>query len=150
MKPLALAVMLASSACASAPPEPAAQPNGTIEITLERTVCFGMCPEYKVTLREDGTVTYAGRQFVRVAGEHTWKIDPAAVRALAAEMEKAGFFDMQDTYRAMITDHPTTYTSLTIGGRSKKIMDYVAGPPKLKEIETRIDVVSGAKGYVSI
>jgi hypothetical protein len=145
-----LAAMVASAACASASPGPQTQPTGPIEITLERTICFGMCPEYKVTLRGDGTVTYVGRQFVRVTGEHTWKIDPAAVRALAAEMEQAGFFQMEDKYTALITDHPTTYTSLTIGGRSKKIMDYIAGPPKLKEIETRIDVVSKAKGYVSI
>lgn len=151
MKQLAFVAILASAACASASPRLAAsQPAGPIEISLQRTVCFGMCPEYKVTLLEDGTVEYVGRQFVRVSGEHTWKIDPAAVRALAADMRQAGFFEMQDKYEARITDNPTTYTSLTIGGRTKKIMDYVAGPPKLKEIETRIDVVSGVKGYVSI
>ena len=41
----------------------------------------------------------------------------------------------------MITDNPTTYTSLKIGNRTKKIKDYVAGPPKLKDIETKIDEV---------
>ena len=68
-----------------------------------------------MTLRGDGTVTYAGEQHVKVTGEQTWKIDPAAVRALAKEMEDAGFFELQDEYRAMVTDHPTTYTSLKIG-----------------------------------
>ena len=65
-----------------------------------------------MTLREDGTVTYEGTQHVKVTGKQTWKIDPAAVRALAKEMQDAGFFELQDEYRAMITDHPTTYTSL--------------------------------------
>jgi membrane dipeptidase len=120
-----------------------------VEITLQRTTCFGTCPEYTVTLRDDGTVTYSGRQFVRTPGDHTWKIDPSAVRALAREMEAAGFFEMENAYTARITDNPTTYTSLRIGARSKKIQDYVAGPPRLKDIEAKIDEVSGVKKYVA-
>ena len=120
-----------------------------ILITIERTICYGFCPAYKVSIREDGTVTYTGEQHVKTTGEHTWKVDPAAVRALAKEMQDAGFFEMKDEYRAMVTDNPTTYTSLTIGGRTKKIQDYVAGPPRLKQLENRIDDVSGVKKYIS-
>jgi membrane dipeptidase len=120
------------------------------EITLERTPCFGVCPDYKVTIRGDGTVAYEGRQFVRVTGTRTWKIDPAAVAALAAEMQQAGYFDLQDSYEAHVTDNPTTWTSLTVGGRTKRIKDYVAGPAALKEIEAKIDLVSGVKEYVSV
>jgi membrane dipeptidase len=130
-----------------AAPTPAA---GPIEITIERTACFGMCPDYKVAIKGDGTVTYEGHQFVRVSGTHTWKIDPAAVAALAAEMQQAGYFELQDEYVARVTDNPTTWTSLTVGGRTKGVKDYVAGPPKLKEIEARIDDVSGVKPYLSL
>ena len=138
-------VVVMASAQAPAPSS-SAEP---VEITLQRTPCFGTCPEYTVTLRGDGTVTYVGHQFVRTPGNHTWKIDPAVVRALAREMEAAGFFEMQDSYRALVTDHPTTYTTLKIGTRTKKIQDYVAGPPKLKDIEAKIDEVSGVKKFVS-
>jgi Domain of unknown function (DUF6438) len=126
------------------------QAPGPIEITIKRTACFGTCPEYDVVIRDDGTVTYNGRSYVRIPGQHTWKIDPAAVRALAREMQDAGYFDLQDKYSVMVTDNPTTYTSLTIGGRTKKVMDYIVGPPKLKDLEKRIDAVSDAKKYVFI
>lgn len=119
-----------------------------VTITLERTACFGFCPAYKVTIRGDGTVAYEGGAHTKVLGEQTWKIDPAAVRALAKEMQDAGYFELQDEYRAMMTDHPTTFTSLTIGSRTKKILDYVTGPPKLKDLEARIDEVAGTKKYV--
>ena len=128
---------------------PKAASPGPVEITLERTLCFGTCPDYKVTIRGDGTVTYEGRHFVRVTGTRTWMIDQAAVAALASEMQQAGYFDLQDEYVATITDAPTAWTSLTVGGRTKRIKDYVAGPPKLKEIEAKIDQVSGVKEYVS-
>jgi Domain of unknown function (DUF6438) len=121
-----------------------------IEITIERTPCFGMCPEYKVTIKGDGTVTYTGRQHVRVTGDRTWTIDPAAVRALAREMEAAGYFELQDEYTSRMTDHPTTRTSLTIGARSKKVSDYISGPQKLKDLEQRIDDVAGTRKYVFI
>jgi membrane dipeptidase len=119
-----------------------------IVISLRRTICFGRCPAYSVTIREDGTVTYQGAEFTKISGTHTWKIDPAAVRSLAKEMQDAGYFDLQDEYRALVTDHPTTYTSLTVGTRTKQIKNYVAGPPRLKEIEERIDQVAGTKKYV--
>jgi membrane dipeptidase len=126
------------------------QPAPPLEITLERTACFGMCPVYKVTLRGDGTVVYEGREFVRLMGTRTWTVDPAAVAALAAEMQQAGYFDLQDSYDARVTDHPTIWTSLTAGGRTKRIKDYVSGPPKLKEIEAKIDQVAGVKEHVSV
>jgi membrane dipeptidase len=140
-------VAVLSSAATSASPS-TAPAQGPITITLERTICFGFCPAYRVTIRDDGTVTYEGGQHVKIGGTQTWKIDPAAVRALAKEMQDAGYFELQDEYRAMVTDHPTTYTSLAIGGRTKKIQNYVAGPPRLKEMEERIDAVAGTKKYV--
>jgi Domain of unknown function (DUF6438)/Ankyrin repeats (3 copies) len=148
-----LVVMTAAGAalcgCASSAQTPAKTNTEPVEITLQRTTCFGTCPEYTVTLKDDGTVTYSGRQFVRTPGDHTWKIEAAAVRALAREMEAAGFFELQDTYTARMTDNPTTYTTLRIGSRTKKIQDYVSGPPKLKDIEAKIDDVSGVKKYVA-
>jgi membrane dipeptidase len=140
---------LGASRLAAAPAAAAqAGTSDPVEITLQRTPCFGTCPEYTVTVSGDGTVTYSGRQYVRVSGQHSWRIDPAAVRALAREMEAAGFFELQNEYTDLRTDNPTTYTSLTIGTRQKKIKDYVSGPPKLKDIEKRIDEVSGVRKYV--
>jgi len=124
------------------------QAAGPITITLQRTICFGLCPAYTVTLHEDGSVVYEGREYTKISGAQSWKIDPAAVRALAKEMQDAGYFELNDEYRAMVTDHPTVYTSLTLGNRTKKIKDYVAGPPKLKELEERIDEVAGTRKYV--
>ena len=120
-----------------------------MEITLQRTACFGTCPDYTVTLTGDGTVIYSGRQFVRTPGDHTWKIDAAAVRALAREMEAAGFFELQDTYTSRMTDNPTTYTTLRDRQPHEEDPGLHLGPPKLKDIEAKIDEVSGVLKYVA-
>src|SRR5262245_16121546 len=139
-------LMLASVATAATPQAG----TESIEISIKRTPCFGMCPEYEVVMRDDGTVKYTGRTNVRVEGEQTGKIDPAAGRALAKEMELAGYFDLQDEYTARVTDLPTTYTSLKIGARTKTVKNYFGAPQKLKDLEKRIDEVSGAKKYVFV
>jgi hypothetical protein len=141
MNASAIALLAALTAAPAVAQEP-------VRISLERTACFGVCPVYTVTVADDGRVTYNGRQFVHVAGAREWRIDKTAVRALASEIEKAGFFDMRDEYTALITDQPTTYTTLTIGSRTKRIKDYYGAPAALKEIEHRIDEVSGVARYV--
>jgi uncharacterized protein DUF6438 len=139
---LALAMLTLGGSAARAQ-EPAA-------VTLARTACFGTCPVYTVSIANDGAVRYEGLEHVRVTGTHTWRIDPAALRALADEMEKAGFFEMKSEYTARVTDMPTVTTTLTRGSRTKTVKDYFGAPPALKEIEARIDAVSGAHGYVRI
>lgn len=145
MKPLLAAVLLFA---ASAPA--LAQESPYTRIFMERTACYGTCPVYSVELRENGSVTYTGTQYVRVSGTRRWTVDAQAVQSLARDMARAGFFDWKDEYTAPVMDLPTTYVTLTAGGRTKKIKDHLGAPPALKEIEARIDAVSGARGYVAI
>jgi Domain of unknown function (DUF6438) len=121
-----------------------------IRITLERTACYGACPVYSVVILGDGTVTYTGRTNVRVAGVKTKTIPAETVRDLAHYIESAGFFEMKDEYSALVTDLPTTYVTVTLGRRTKKIKDYFGAPAALKEIEARIDQIAAARGYISI
>ena len=126
----------------------AATPAGKLAISMQRTACFGTCPVYTVRIYEDGLVESPGTRFVKLAGAQSWHVEPAAVRALVAEIDKAGFFEMRDEYTAPVTDHPTTYVTVISGARHKSIKDYCNAPPALKEIEQRIDEVSGVLRYV--
>lgn len=126
---------------APAPPPP-------VVITIERTACFGACPAYSLEIAGDGTVTYQGRQFVRVIGKATAKISPEAVQQLAAEFERIHYFDLQNIYTARITDLPTTTTSIRIGGRFKKVVDHYGAPDELEKLEDRIDEVAGSDRWI--
>ena len=47
-----------------------------IEITLERTVCFGTCPAYaRHPPRRRNRWTFEGREYTKVIGKQAWKID---------------------------------------------------------------------------
>lgn len=141
---------LALAACATAPAPNA--PTAADSLTLERSVCFGFCPDYTVTIRGDGAVSYQGRRFVRVEGAQTAQADPAETARLFARADEAGLFALQNEYRAHITDIPEFRVTYTRGGRSKTIVDYggpMAGMPEsVRELEDEIDRVAGADRWV--
>jgi hypothetical protein len=58
---LALFALAACGRAAEAPQPPANPPAG-FRVSLERTPCFGWCPEYEVSATADGEVAFRGRQ----------------------------------------------------------------------------------------
>lgn len=81
MKIVALAAALACVAACS--PRPASEETAEVqqagasaasEIRLERTACFHGCPEYNVTVSEDGTIRYQGLNNVAQTGVLTGTI----------------------------------------------------------------------------
>ncbi len=142
MKPLLIAPLaaLALAACATAAP-PAPQEPASISLT--RSVCFGFCPDYTVTIESDGDVIYVGRNFVGVTGEQRDHISPEAARALFDMAHAADFYALRDVYRANITDLPTFTVTLTEGDRTKRVVDYagesVGMPRAVRDLEEAID-----------
>lgn len=136
-------------------------PSDTL-ITLERSVCYGTCPDYKVTISADGKVTFQGRQFVKTKGTVQGSITLDGLRQLLAEFDKARYFSLRDKYETEKdgcpedwTDHPSAVTSIRLNGKSKSISHYhgcrdgqVAYPKALTELEDRIDEIVGTKQWI--
>jgi len=100
-----------------------AEPPGRIEqVTLERTVCFGMCPAYRVTISSDGIVRFEGKSYVKVRGIRTKRIDAKALRELADEVARVHYFELRNQYASANdgcpmswTDNPSVTTSVRTG-----------------------------------
>ena len=126
-------------------------------IRLQRTSCYGQCPIYAVTIDARGTVTYDGEMFVRVVGRQTARISPALVAALLASAERIHFFDLSDAYRFIknpdgsemsVTDRPTTFVTITVNGRAKRVEDYLGAPDVLGTFEREIDEAAGTIRWI--
>lgn len=128
------------------PPIPA-DTHGVV-ITLERTACFGVCPDYAVTIYGNGSVIYNGRHLVPVTGIRTSQISEESVRILVTEFYRIGYFSLNDKYTAPVTDLPTTITSITVSGSTKKVIDYYGAPGSLKSLEEKIDSTVGTDKWV--
>ena len=131
--------------------------SGVTEITLERTPCFGTCPVYKVTLQNDGTVIFEGKEYVKEAGRRSGKISAKQFQQLVAKVEQIGFFTLNDEYltkknadgsETRITDMPSRITTVKRGPESKRVRNYFGGPDSLKELEELIDKISNSARWV--
>ena len=128
------------------PPKPTEL--GDVAITLERTACFGQCPAYKLTIFGEGKVVYEGTSFVNATGTQASQISQDKIKELVGEFYQIGYFALKDKYDAPITDLPTTITSITLGGRTKKVVNYHGAPKKLVELENKIDKITDSKKWV--
>jgi len=145
---LAVLAAVALASCATAAPAPPAP----VAITLTRTVCFGFCPAYTVTITSEGDVRYVGERFVNVAGTQTATIPRADVERLLQRFDAIGFDNLRNEYRAQVTDLPTTTITLERNGRRKTVVDYGgtgAGMPEaVRALQDEIDRVANTARWV--
>jgi hypothetical protein len=119
-----------------------------ITISLERTPCFGFCPDYTVTVFGNGTVLYEGRNFVAVEGEQRGQIPQEDVRELVDEFYDARFFNLRDRYEQSVTDLPSQTTTITIDGQTKSVYRYGFEPERLAQLEDKIDEIAQTEKWV--
>jgi hypothetical protein len=81
------------------------------------------------------------------------------VAALLATAERIGFFDLSDQYRTIrnpdgtetiVTDLPTAFVTITRGGQSKRVEDYIGAPQALKQLEQLIDDTARTKRWIRL
>jgi hypothetical protein len=131
---------------------PALRPTSKVSITLERTMCYGRCPVYSVTLSTVSGITFNGYKVVAAEGKHAAAIDPAAIRTLAARFITADFYSMNHEYRANVTDNPTYTLSITIDSKKKEVSDYegqsIGMPAVIKDLERSVDDLAQTQQWI--
>lgn len=160
-----------SSVPGSAPPQlvtelyeagPAAADSGASEdlsnviVTLERTVCYGVCSDYTVTIHGDGAVEYVGRQFVGRRGRVTDRVPPGDVAALVKKLDAAHFDRLYVPIpcpKGIATDNPTSILTVDRGGgRVHRVEHYhgnLCAPPELSVLEVAVDEVAKTSRWTS-
>jgi len=144
---------LALAACAPVAAPAHGQTEAPVEITLERTVCYGFCPAYTVTITGEGEVTFEGRAFVDAIGARHARIPREDVERLLARFDAINFEQLQDEYvNRGVSDLPSKIVTLTRNGRTKRVVDYagqsVGMPPALRQLQDEIDRVANTAQWV--
>lgn len=130
-------------------------PTPTPVITLDRSVCFGSCPVYKVEIYEDGKVVYEGKEFVKKKGIAHSQITKQELEHLVEQFTKINYFDLKSEPDCpqSSTDHPSASTSLKWHGRQNVVIHYhgCSGSEVLKqltELEDKIDTAVNSKQWI--
>lgn len=129
---------------------PLATSQGVV-ITLERTICFGTCPAYLLTIKGDGTVIFDGREYVKSKGQHVTTISHEQVKELVSEFERINYFSFSNFTDYDVTDMPSATTSITINGITKTVDHYYGdrdAPKELFELERKIDEIANSRQWI--
>lgn len=131
-------------------------PDGPIEsvrIVLERGGCFGTCPSYRVELRGDGAVLFHGDGFVTFAGDHQTRVSPNTIECLLQDFRTVDFWSLDPEYISRVTDNSTYRVTLTVGGKTKVLTDYVGQsvgmPAGVTALEQAIDQAASTDTWIT-
>ena len=127
----------------------------TITLTMDGTHCFCLqpgsevscCPQYSVTVDENGTVIYNGGYGAKVRGEKVHSISVSAVRDLVAEFFQIDFFSREDRYEVKklpngnseTIDHAYASTiSIDLDGKKKSVYLFYGAPQELTDLQHKL------------
>lgn len=163
----ALLMLLAVASCQPAHSTADTQRVDADSIVLERSVCFGFCPAYRLTLQPSGAVHFVATTH----GDSVQRADTIAPRTfawLASEAHHSGFYTFpQEIARdstlcaARATDHPTATVTVFRGDSTHSVVDYAGcymghnlsvAPTlaPLRRFESAIDSVAGSKRWLDL
>ncbi|MFD3163763.1 DUF6438 domain-containing protein [Herpetosiphon sp. NSE202] len=154
-----------SQAVSKATPQPSAVPTriqqvpADLEITIRRSMCYGTCPVYEVTIDHTGKVVYEGKDFVKIVGQAETNISNEQLLTLINAFVERNYWDYQASYNegpecvgGSATDNPGAATSITMNGKSKAVWHYYgcrgfAGEDGLFALEKLIDTTVNVKQW---
>jgi hypothetical protein len=122
---------------------------------MERTICFGPCPSYKLSIFENGKVMFIGREFVGHKGEATREMSQENLEALVQKIRDSHFMDIPSSpdCETRYTDHPSVFLTIELDDERNSITHYLGCKgfqyeDELYELEEAIDSLSGAKRWI--
>jgi hypothetical protein len=115
-------------------------------VAVHHTVCFGRCPEYKVTVRKDGMVSYLGMRFSADSGIYTKQIGKKAATEIIDMVAKKRVDTCRGIYDNPIPDLPGLNFSVSRGKNVQRISNANYGPEFLKDAIQAIDALGTPDG----
>ena len=133
-----------------------------LEISLERTMCYGTCPDYTLKIKADRTVVFNGGRFTATKGTARSRITKEKLTALVKEFDRIDFLSYADDYSRgsvcdyYITDLPSQIISIRRNGKTKTVNHYFGCTGKivqeklkpLRELGNLIDTATNSKRWV--
>lgn len=154
-----------SQAVSTVFPQPTVAPTqiqqipSDLEITIERTMCFGTCPVYTIAIDHTGKVRYEGKDFVKTMSPAESSISNEQLLSLINAFVHSKYWDYQNSYRPngpqcenSYTDNPSATTSITMNGKTKSVSHYYGcqgftGEAELIALENLIDQTANSQQW---
>ncbi len=112
-----------------------------ISVSMQRTACFGKCPEYIINMDNKGNVTYTGIRNTPSLGVYKKNIGYPATMNILYSLNQNQVDTCSKLYQARIQDLPGIMYTITYKDSSKRILGAEFGPDFLKETAEAMDKI---------
>ena len=113
--------------------------DATLLVSLKRTPCYGKCPTYRITIKDNGELVYEGKRFVEKLGTYQGSITTEDLENIRRKVVEMDFFSLENAYDVPISDFPTCVTTVRMDGKEKSIMNKQNAPASLRSFEKYVD-----------
>ncbi len=111
-------------------------------VVLQKTSCYGKCPEYTFTLFDDLTCVVDAKRFFKVEGLKEGKISKEQMEAVKEKIKAIGFFNLKNSYdNELVQDIPPTYVSVSNDTITKNIKSRYGSPKGLIELQEMLEKI---------
>ena len=110
-------------------------------IIMQRTACYGTCPQYDISIYANGLIRYNGKAFVDRLSCFQAVLNSSIIIDITLYLESINFFQLDTAYISAITDIPSVITEVNFNNKTHKVVDRLNGPKELKKIYSLIDSV---------
>lgn len=111
-------------------------------VTMQKTGCYGKCPDYEFILQSNGDATYIGKKNVPRLGRYTAHAKAGFIFSIKSEIKEGNFFKMSTIYPSnskIIEDLPDTYLMVSDNSNQIIIRNNHDAPTELIEFQNKIE-----------
>ena len=120
------------------------QERAFVVASIERTGCYGKCPNYKAKIFSNGLVLYEGKSHVEKQGIFEAYIVQNQVDSLIAQADSISFFELSAAYPIdgiELYDLPNTNTFIKSEDYEKTITNNHNAPKALRNYESYFETI---------
>lgn len=119
-----------------------------ILLVFEKMPCFGYCPVYKATFKENGLVEVTYQQPAKPKTQTSFKLSSDEVKSLWNRGEKLGFFKMKPRYETLRTDFPVREITLYKKNKPKTVNYSEGASPEFEAY--LVDLAALVEGKINV
>lgn len=105
-------------------------------VEIKSGACFGFCPVFRLTVRNNGLVEYEGMRFAEKAGLDSFQLTKAELAGLRKKVRQVNLWQYPDRIETQVADAPFVTLTAFRDGQSKSVVGSIDRPAPLLELET--------------
>jgi len=116
-------------------------------VELKSGACFGFCPVFRLTVRNNGLVAYEGIRFAEKIGLDSFQLTRAEMAGLREKVEQVNLWQYPERIETQVADAPFATLTVFRDSQSKSVSGSIDRPAPLLELENLLKELAEKHGF---